>query len=362
MKHSSNEPPFHGGSVGKSSPASRSNFRNGSQQKPVRLILDTDMGNDIDDALALAMIHTMESAGECELLGIMSSKDNPWSAVFIDIVNCHYGRPDIPIGRVRNGVTPEDKTFISQISKARNADGSHRFPRKLDPLGNTPEAVHLLRKILAAQEDESVVVVMIGFSTNMARLLESGPDQSSSLPGLELFRRKVRFVSAMAGHFPPEDLSDSGSGISEFNIREDIPSAQCFFRACPRPIVFSGLEIGDAIRFPAAFVEQNDSEEEPHPVIEGYKIFRPMPYDRPSWDQTAVLQAVRPGFEYFDLSARGRVEIRDDGCVRFAIKPDGLHRYLILPEERISPIREEIMRLSLPSSDLSVTTPADALP
>ena len=31
---------------------------------PVRLIFDTDLGNDIDDALALAMIHALVSRGE----------------------------------------------------------------------------------------------------------------------------------------------------------------------------------------------------------------------------------------------------------------------------------------------------------
>src|SRR5213079_580140 len=46
----------------------------------VRLIFDTDMGNDIDDALALGVIHALESRGECRLLAVTLSKDNDFAA------------------------------------------------------------------------------------------------------------------------------------------------------------------------------------------------------------------------------------------------------------------------------------------
>ena len=32
-------------------------------KEPVKLIFDTDMGNDIDDAMALAMLHSLVSRG-----------------------------------------------------------------------------------------------------------------------------------------------------------------------------------------------------------------------------------------------------------------------------------------------------------
>ena len=43
---------------------------------PVRLTFDTDMGNDIDDALALAMIHALQNRGEAVLLAVTVTKDN----------------------------------------------------------------------------------------------------------------------------------------------------------------------------------------------------------------------------------------------------------------------------------------------
>ena len=42
---------------------------------PVKLIFDTDIGNDCDDVLALGMIHSLQSRGECELLAVTITKD-----------------------------------------------------------------------------------------------------------------------------------------------------------------------------------------------------------------------------------------------------------------------------------------------
>src|SRR5262245_56167345 len=60
-------------------------------KRPIPLIFDTDIGNDIDDALALGMIHALVSRGECKLLAVTITKDEPLSAPFVDAVNTFYG-------------------------------------------------------------------------------------------------------------------------------------------------------------------------------------------------------------------------------------------------------------------------------
>ena len=75
---------------------------------PVQLIFDTDIGNDCDDVLALGMIHALESRGECKLLAVTLTKDNPLAAAFVDAVNTFYGRGEIPIGVCHSKVTPDD--------------------------------------------------------------------------------------------------------------------------------------------------------------------------------------------------------------------------------------------------------------
>src|SRR6476646_4807816 len=91
---------------------------------PVRLIFDTDMGNDIDDAVALAMIHALESRGEATLIAVTVTKDNRWAAPFIDVMDTFYGRGDIPIGVVHAGRTPEDSNMIRLPSERKRPDGS----------------------------------------------------------------------------------------------------------------------------------------------------------------------------------------------------------------------------------------------
>ena len=91
--------------------------------EPVRLIYDTDMGNDIDDAMALAVIHALQSRGECRLLAVTVSKDNFYAAAYCDLLNHWYGTPGIPIGIVRSGPTPEDGHYVRQVCEARDRAG-----------------------------------------------------------------------------------------------------------------------------------------------------------------------------------------------------------------------------------------------
>src|SRR5215470_17011571 len=89
---------------------------------PIPVIFDTDIGNDVDDALALAMLHALESRGEARLLAVTITKDNRYAAPYIDLVNTFYGRPDIPVGMVRNGKTPEDSAMIRVPAERKNPD------------------------------------------------------------------------------------------------------------------------------------------------------------------------------------------------------------------------------------------------
>src|SRR3954468_13697657 len=79
---------------------------------PVRLIFDTDMGNDVDDVLALGMIHALQSRRVCELLAVTVTKDHELAGPFVDAVNTFYGRPRIPVGVVRGGVTREEGKYL----------------------------------------------------------------------------------------------------------------------------------------------------------------------------------------------------------------------------------------------------------
>jgi inosine-uridine nucleoside N-ribohydrolase len=297
----------------------------------VRLIFDTDIGNDIDDALALAMIHALETRGEAKLLAVTVSKDNRYAGPFIELMNTFYHRPGIPIGTVRGGKTPEDGKYLRPVVE------SGFYPHKLDDSQKYPDAIAVLRKTLAAEKDHTVVIVQVGFSTNLARLLDSPPDQNSMATGRELVRSKVRLICAMAGAFP--------TGHPEYNVKIDIDSARKLFNDAPVPMVFSGYEVGKQIVYPATSIEKDYGYVAHHPVADAYRAYMKMPYDRPTWDLTAVLYAVRP-INSFTLSEPGFVSVEDDGSTVFEPDKRGTRRYLKSTEQQRRSARAEMIELS----------------
>ena len=273
------------------------------------VIFDTDMGNDIDDALALAVLHVLTDRGECELIGVTLTNANPAAVPYIRMINGFYGRPDLPVGAA-----------IKQLKDGAQDGYMAAAIRALPPSGSSPAepAPALLRRLLANSR-EKVVIVQTGFSTNLAALLDS-PESTA------LIRDKVALVVAMAGNF--------AGGGPEYNVRIDIPAAKAVFEHWPTPILFSGFEIGRDLLYPAASIEHDFAYAHPHPIAESYRAYQKMPYDRPTWDLTAVLQAVRPERGYFSESGAGTVAVGMDGATHFTAG-EGTRRYLQLnPSKR----------------------------
>ena len=315
------------------------------QAEPAKLIFDTDMGNDVDDLMALCMIHNLQSRGAVELLAVTVTKDHPQAAAFVDAVNTFFGRPDIPVGVVKGGATPEAGKF-NLLADAKNEDGSLRYPHDLMSGNDAPEATGLIRKLLAAQPDRSVTLVQVGFFTNFQRLLTSQPDAASPLGGRELIAAKVKLLSIMAGAFQTVDWN---TRHLEYNVIKDVPAAQALAKNWPTPVVWSGYEIGVAAAFPHVSVEQDLEYVKHHPLKEAYLLYNPPPHDRPTWDPTALLVALCPERGYFDLSPAGRVTVEDNGATWFRPAKDGKgpHRFLVMSPAQAARVREAIVQLSV---------------
>jgi purine nucleosidase len=307
----------------------------------IPLIFDTDIGNDCDDVLALGMIHALQNRQECELLAVTVTKDHDLAAPFVDTVNTFYGRGDIPIGVCRSGVTPEQGKF-NVLANDRS-----KYPHDLLSGKVAPDAVDLLRQVLASAKDSSVVIVQVGFSTNLAKLLTSKADTRSNLSGVELVRKKVRLLSLMAGAF--KKIPDKGGTLvdhREYNVVEDIASAKRIATEWPSEMVWSGFEIGLALPYPHRSIVKDFAYASHHPLAEAYILYQPPPHDRPTWDLTSVLYAVRPGHDYFGVSPNGDVKVDDDGLTTFSENPKGKDRFLILREQDRGRITEALTLLS----------------
>ena len=291
-------------------------------REPVRLILDTDIGNDIDDTLALAMIHALQNRDEVKLLAVTITKDNKFAPRFVALVNAFYGRADIPVGLVRNGKTPEDSPML-RIPVERLPSAGRIEAAPID-------AVTLLTRTLSEQPDHSVTVAQIGFSTNLARLLRSNG-------GLDLISRKVKMLYLMAGSFATQN--------PEYNIYTDADSAKILLEEWPTPMVLSPFEVGIVITYPYKSIEDDFGYVDDHPIAEAFRIFTKKPEDRANYDSTAVLEAIRPDRGYFALSPPGRVTLGPKATTIFTLDASGKCRYLMIKPDQVSRIRELVTAL-----------------
>ena len=309
--------------------------------EPVRIIFDTDIGNDVDDGIALAMLHALQTRGVCELLAVTITKPDELAGPFVDAVNTFYGRPGIPIGFTHAGLTNEPSKFLQLVTVK---DGGHfRFPHTLLRSSDAPEATQLLRSILSRQPDNSVVLVQVGFFSNYAALLDTPGDTNSPLTGVELVKKKVKLLSVMAGAF---QSIGNNKHFLEYNVTSDIPSAKKLVAGWPTPIFWSGFEVGNAIRYPAQSIERDYGYVLHHPISESYCLYLPMPYDRQGWDPTATLYAVCPDYGYFNLSQPGQVSVENDGFTRFVPSKDGRDRFLVVNESQVERVKEALVQLA----------------
>ena len=198
------------------------------------------------------------------------------------------------------------------------------------------DAVELLRKTLAAEDDGEVTLLQVGFSTNLARLMESKPDRYSNLAGMELIRKKVRLLTVMAGNF--------AESKPEYNVSTDVPSAIKVFSGWPTDIYFSGFEVGLRVLYPAASIEHDYPSG--NPVAEAYRDYQKMPYDRPSWDLTTVLYDLRPDRGFFDVSPAGDVKVSPTGSTTFQPNAQGKRYYLKVNEVQAARITDSFVWLA----------------
>jgi len=298
---------------------------------PTSVIFDTDMGNDIDDALALDMLYKYMDMGRINLLGIMINKDYRYSPEFVDMMATWYGYPDVPIGVLKHGdsLRTDDMNYTKKVSDLQ-INGRPAFQRTIKDYESLPKANKLYRKLLSEQPDGSVTIISVGFLTNLAQLLDTPADEYSPLTGRELIASKVKLLSVMAGSFSKEPYA-------EYNILIDKISAVKVFAEWPSSVVVSPFELGNAIQYPGASIENDFKWTVKHPMVEGYKAFATMPYDRPTWDLTAVLYVAKPDSTFFKKSSPGTITVDTEGYTHFVESKNGLHTYLsITPEQGMS--------------------------
>jgi hypothetical protein len=257
------------------------------RQTPVRVIFDTDMGSDCDDAGALAVLHKLADRGEVKILAaIFSSRgdvgDNRFGPGVVDAIDTYYGRPDLPIGANRGSDVGDPKAvkYLRQVGGNRAKYGHDSVQTR-----GVPEMVQLYRQVLSAERDKGVTILTVGHPVALYHLLKSGPDEFSPLGGRDLIAQKVDRWVAMG---PAWNFTAVGMINYIGPILEQWP--------VDAYVSVAGEKVLTGSRLP--------STPATNPVREVYTLYLGgAGRTRPSWDQIATLFAVRgtrPGLKVTD--------------------------------------------------------------
>jgi len=281
--------------------------------KPVPVIFDSDMGPDYDDVGAITLLHAFADSGYVKILATIASTKYEGVAAVFDVLNTYFKRPDILIG------VPKGKALELKDSQHWTDTLLLNYPHSIKKNEEALDAMNAYRRLLAGQPDRSVTIITVGFLTNLADLLQSGPDKYSKLNGKDLVAQKVKQLVCMAGGFP------SGN---EFNVRMDPTASKRVFENWPTPILFSGVEIGFTIVTGLPLI--NNRSIKRSPVKDVYRICIPLSQQdtagRMSWDQTAVLIAVKGYRPWWNIEP-GKMLVADNGSNSWS-KKSSLHSYL----------------------------------
>jgi len=223
------------------------------QGKPsVGIVFDSDLGNGVDAALALALLYGLEGKGEARLVSNSTTISNLKSAAFADVLARFYAgpppaagafggfqRPLPPIGMAGNGNLSGDTAVLKAVLDKTTADGMPAYSHGINRLNDTADPVPLIRNAMTAQYDENCMVVLAGPATNLVKVMD--------LPGgLELIGRKVKLLALAAGSYP--------DGRADPRVKADVAAAKRLLAEWPTPIVAVGTEVGDGLPFPGSSI------------------------------------------------------------------------------------------------------------
>lgn len=303
-----------------------------------KIIIDTDIGGDCDDAAALAVALELMNAGECQVVAVTHCTMYAEGAGCIEAILKYYGHPEIPIG-----CFCKEDNIKNEWYEVYAVDVAMRYPTQYKKGIPYENSVKLMRRMLAESEDK-ITIVTTGYFTTLAGLLKSEPDELSELSGVELVRNKVERAICMAGMFKEFATSDELSSgkyvlLPECNVKADIPSAKIVFEMWPTELILSSFEIGVNIITCGELQTKGNIN---NPVRNSYefwsKKFGNGAIGRSSWDPVTVLYSIRQGGNYYALHPFGRICVDDKGCTHWQADSECRHTFL---EEKMNPKQVE---------------------
>ncbi len=216
-----------------------------------KILLDTDIGSDIDDAVCLAYLLANPN---CDLLGITTVTGEPEKRAMLASALClAAGRDDIPIypGAAQPFLVEQRQAQAPQAAAVQRWPHREAFP--------SGEAVDFLRRTVRAHPGE-ITLLTIGPLTNIGLLFRVDPE----IPAL--LKRLVLMCGLFSNQVP-------GFGPTEWNAAGDPHASAVVYRA-PIPVHRSiGLDVTTRVVMPADEVRRRFTAPVLHPVLDFAEVW-----------------------------------------------------------------------------------------
>lgn len=190
------------------------------------ILLDTDIGTDIDDALALVYLLCQ---AKCDMLGVTTvTGESMRRAMLVDAVLRAAGRAEVPVAAGK-----DQPLLVPLIQKrAEQAEVLSRYEHRDCFEANA--AVDFLRSTIREHPGE-ITLVTVGPATNVGLLFALDPEIPRMLKGLWM----------MAGRYLDREEV-------EFNVRSDPHAAAMIWRRTECPTTVFGLNVTRQCQLPVA--------------------------------------------------------------------------------------------------------------
>lgn len=302
------------------------------------VILDTDIASSTDDVVTMVSLYNLMDQGVVDLKAIMVNRLGDRNPKFADIMNTYYGHPQIPIGMVHHGAeNPKVWIDYGNMAEPETYAGEPVFKRTLTntQIAELPDAAKLYRKILSECPDSSVTILSIGFSANLAHLLESEGDEYSPLTGVELVAKKVAAIHQQAGHFGKAEEPD-------FNFNQDKEHAYAYMEKCPAPMYFSPQESGDKFHYnnEDLLADLKSVGKEDSPLYHIY-THHTVNETQHMWDVVTLMQMLHP--DLFEFHGPSNMYVDDNMVLHEGDQTAKPNRYYLFPKDSAS--SKKIMEL-----------------
>lgn len=212
---------------------------------PEKVLFDTDIGSDIDDAVALAWLLANP---ECELVGITTVSGQPEVRARLASAMCRVAGVEVPI--IPGAALPLQVEARQPI--AQQAPSLERWPH--DESFGSEDVIDFMADLVDRNPGE-ITLLAVGPMTNVARLFEHSPEVPKRLKQLVL----------MCGRFGAEQ---NGRGPSEWNVNCDPHAANIVLNTETSRTLVHGLDVTTQVRMEAGEVRSRFAAPLLQPVLD----------------------------------------------------------------------------------------------